>query len=328
MSNDYYRRIYTSWHFEAPTNNSPSRQSQTKDSLVRKLLRICVPLRVRNILRSFVIDKVFRIKPIVVERKEVDVAFVSYPQDPVILKERDQKLVAIMQEFFLKLGIPSRAYNLLREDICEYDAIFRSWPNKDLRGGMGYNNGLLLFCFTRSVQPDFVVESGVYRGMSTYLLDAATRESTALACFDLQPQMKLFQSSKATYYDKDISDIDLEYTGATTLAFFDDHQPQYDRLVYASQNQIGYLAFDDDVPALLCHIDGWPPIPTVAMVWDEKAPTTFSWVRDDQIGYAHYQCDLRERLIDEYYYKTVPELFEITGYRHGSRLSFLAKKNI
>jgi len=327
MRNNYYQRVYNSWHFEAPRNSSPRQQSQAPDSLIRKLARMFVPLRFRLILRSFVIDKVFRIEPIVVERKEIDVAFVSYPQDPIILKKRNHELVTVMQGYFSELGLPRRACHLLHEDICKYDAIFRAWPHKDLRGGTGYNNGLLLFCFTRAVQPDVFLESGVYRGMSTYFLDGATKESTALACFDLKPELKLFQSPKATYYDQDISDADLKYTGATTLAFFDDHQPQYDRLLYASENQIRYLAFDDDVPALLCHADGWPPIPTVAMVWNEKAPTAFSWVCDNRIGHAHYQCDLRERLIDEYHYKTVPELFEITGYRHGSRMSFLSKKN-
>ena len=100
MRNNYYQRVYNSWHFEAPRNSSPRQQSQAPDSLIRKLARMFVPLRFRLILRSFVIDKVFRIEPIVVERKEIDVAFVSYPQDPIILKKRNHELVTVMQGYF------------------------------------------------------------------------------------------------------------------------------------------------------------------------------------------------------------------------------------
>ncbi len=254
-----------------------------------------------------------------------NIAFVSFPTDRRIIAIRNRALVATLHEFLAALGI-ARDPDFVRGCIEDFDRIFQDWPHKDLRDGLGYNNGLVLYLFTRAVDPQTVVESGVWRGFTTYLLDAATKASSRLFCFDINLSKLVWKSGKARYFENDVSQVPFERTGRV-MAFFDDHVSQYERLIFADAGGFDYLAFDDDVTYLNVHSDGWPPIPTVSMVWNRDGfPAEFEWVSEDRKGSANISTASAEKLKARYAYVTAPELFELTGYRNSSRTSFLVRR--
>jgi len=270
------------------------------------------------------VEKIFNIK-IYKTNSEKDKAFVSYLSDPQILTYRLHLISEKLKIFFNEISIDCDE-ETLSQAIKQYDVIFRNSNVLNLDGGMGYNNGLILFCFSKLAQPSTVIESGVWKGFTTYLLDSSVKKDAKIFCFDINLGNVAWKSNKAEYFENDIQNVKLEIHGETTLAFFDDHVSQYDRLLFARAHSIRYLVFDDDVSYLNLHSDGWPPIPTISMLWNnEQLPKKFEWISNSRTGIADFSsCEVDFK--NDYFYATAPELFELTGYRNGSRTSYLILK--
>ena len=66
----------------------------------------------------------------------------------------------------------------LQKAIERYEELFRSVPINDLNGGMGFNNGLFLYVLLSHFKPNTVLESGVWRGYSTFLIDGAIKQNS------------------------------------------------------------------------------------------------------------------------------------------------------
>lgn len=263
------------------------------------------------------------------ESKEGRLEQFCYPCDKEIIKIRILGLVRAISDFLSKLGINAKD-DELQLVIIEYDRLFRDDQVSNLNGGMGYNNGMMLFCVSRFYSPKIVIESGVWRGFTTYLLDSAIPSDSLIYAFDINLSLIEFQLTKATYYEKDISTQNLDLKGYKVLAFFDDHVSHYDRLRYCIKNQIDMVVFDDDVSVTTVHSDGWPPIPTANMVINyEHIPHKFKWVSNGRIGEADISMISKstcELIRHEYNYQIMPDLFELTGYRNSSVTSFMARR--
>ena len=55
------------------------------------------------------------------------------------------------------------------------------------------------------INPELVIESGVMKGFTTYLIDAATNDHCKIFCYDINFDNRIFNSSKARYVNSDIS---------------------------------------------------------------------------------------------------------------------------
>ena len=88
-------------------------------------------------------------------------------------------------DFGKSVGIIFDKIKLLK-NIKVYDQLFKEKPISDLTGGMGYNNGLILYILFSHYQPRVSVESGVWRGFTTYLIDNAICEDSKIYCFDIR----------------------------------------------------------------------------------------------------------------------------------------------
>ena len=174
-----------------------------------------------------------------VEPSSSDVALRSFPSDPAVLAYRNAKLVEVITDFLSGLGL-KRAAADIEADIQDYDTCFDAAPIRDLAGGMGYNNGLILFAFTRAVGPEKIVESGVWRGFTTYIMDHASGERADVFCFDINLGKVEWRSPRGTYHEEDISTVPLELDGARVLALFDDHYSHYDRLQLAYEKRYDF----------------------------------------------------------------------------------------
>jgi hypothetical protein len=252
-----------------------------------------------------------------------------YPKDRNIISIQIEGLVRVISGFLSNCSIQISANELSRA-IMEYNQLFRDGIITSLDGGMGYNNGLMLFCVARLISPEVVIESGILRGFTTYLLDRAISPESVIHAFDINLSLIEFKSSKATYYENDILDKTIELKGRRVLAFFDDHVSHYDRLQYCIDNQIDVVVLDDDVSVTTVHSDEWPPIPTANMVFNyDHIPHKFSWSLNGRTGEADISgisrstCDL---IRHSYRYEIMPDLFEFTGYRNTSVTSVLFRR--
>lgn len=139
-------------------------------------------------------------------------------------------------------------------------------PVRQRRGGSGFNGALQLYVAMRALQPRAVVESGVFRGLTTWVIRQACPEA-AILCHDPDLSGLRYRDAGARYSRRDWSTADLSgIDPAATVAFFDDHVPQARRVVEARDRGIARLLFDDDAAGHRIHAHGGPAHPTIAMI--------------------------------------------------------------
>ena len=181
------------------------------------------------------------------------------------------------------------------------------------------------------INPELVIESGVMKGFTTYLIDAATDDDCKILCYDINFDNKNFHSQKATYINSDISN-NIPFTqNKKVVALWDDHTSQLDRLKFSQKHKIEYNFFDDDLSLLNIHSDGWPPVPTISMLQDIKNKNIQSdeitWVSRNRKGTAYLKNFRDTNCLDKIkFHKVFPQLFEITGYRNHSQCSLVINK--
>ncbi|ACA20734.1 hypothetical protein M446_6475 [Methylobacterium sp. 4-46] len=154
-------------------------------------------------------------------------------------------------------------------------------PVAQRRGGNGFNGALCLYVLMRALRPPVVIESGVFRGLTTWITRQACPEAEIL-CFDPDLSGLRYRDRRARYHAGDWSERDL---GGLDLAegvgFFDDHISQARRVREARARGLTRLIFDDDAAAHRLHAHGGPAFPTIAMLCDEAAgPEPVRWRRN------------------------------------------------
>jgi len=260
----------------------------------------------------------------------IDGSFTSYQKNKDIINIQNKKKKELISFFLNKINLKIEESELT-EHIKKFEKIYYESPIKYLGSGIGYNQALILFLLIKIINPSEVIESGVMRGFTTYIIDKATKEGTNIYCFDISYQKLEFKSNKATYFKNDIETQSIKLKGNNILAYWDDHVSQLDRIQFSIKNNIKYNIFDDDLSWLNMHSDGWPPLPTINMLlfdFDKiKNNQNIEWISNSRKGEIFTKSipkfDLKNNVED---YSLFPELFEITGYRNRGQTSFLKLK--
>lgn len=179
---------------------------------------------------------------------------------------------------FARAGIPTAAdYEAL---VREFWDLIPSCPVRQRRGGNGFNGCLQLFAIMRALEPRVIVESGVFRGLTTWIFRQACPDA-AIYCFDPVLSGLQYRDDRARYSEADWSaydfvGVDLEHA----VAFFDDHVSQARRVLEAHERGIRRLVFDDDATAHRVHAHGGPAFPTIDMIMAEPGTEPVRWVRN------------------------------------------------
>ena len=127
---------------------------------------------------------------------------------------------------------------------------------KNNKGGMRLPDLFTFYHTLKQLQPKVVIESGVFKGVSTKLI-RETLPDVQIICIDPDEETLkhgfVDSSEKTKYYtgknfidfnDIDWSSIDKE----NTLVFFDDHINAVERLIAARNNGFKHLFFNDNYP--------------------------------------------------------------------------------
>ena len=256
-----------------------------------------------------------------------DEAYTSYPIDKIVLKHRNNLITENLNSFLKSSKIKYDKHKIV-EYISEFDYLFSKSPVKEHESGFGYNEGVFLFTILKIINPEIVIESGVMKGFTSYLIDAATNNNCKIFCYDINFSNKIFNSSKAKYINSDISKNIPSMGHKKVVALWDDHTSQLDRLKFSQEHKIVYNFFDDDLSFLNLHSDGWPPVPTISMLKDIKNNDIQSdeiiWVSRNRQGTAYLKNFRDTDCLDKIkFHKIFPQLFEITGYKNHSQCSLV-----
>jgi len=131
----------------------------------------------------------------------------------------------------------------------EFIDLYKTRPIKNNLGGMGFNHSYSLYKILKDLNPSLVVESGVWKGHSTYIIEAALPK-VKIVCLDLDFSRLEFKSHNAEYISDDFNNIDWsKYNDIqSALCFFDDHQNSLERLKEMRWWGFQKAIFEDNYP--------------------------------------------------------------------------------
>ncbi|KAA2238235.1 hypothetical protein [Salinarimonas soli] len=202
--------------------------------------------------------------------------------------------------------------------------LIRTCPVRQKRGGNGFNGALQVYAVVRALQPSVIVESGVFRGLTTWLMRQAAPDATIL-CFDPNLGNLHYRDPAARYSTDDWSSADLSgLDTADALAFFDDHISQARRILESSDRGFRRVLFDDNAAAHRIHGHGGPAHPTLSMVLDDDPGEPIRWRRNGrEFAYVPDPALLAEARSRIALAHDFDDLHAATGYS-PARISYVA----
>ena len=141
--------------------------------------------------------------------------------------------------------------SFLREEIAgkveEFLDLYKLRPIKDNNGGMKAPHMFAVWFMLKKLNPDIVVESGVWKGQSTWLLRQACPNAKIIS-IDLNLEVREYVDDTVTYSDKDFSEHDWSAITENSVVFFDDHQNAYKRIQQCKWFGFKHIIFEDNYP--------------------------------------------------------------------------------
>ncbi len=148
----------------------------------------------------------------------------------------------------MKIGRPPWTRAQILQEVDEFADIYAERPVRDNRGGMQAPHMFALWFMAGRLSPDLIVESGIWKGQSTWLLERACPKAQ-LVCIDLNLDNREYVSSRAIYDDRDFSEQDWSGISDRSLVFFDDHQNAYKRVQQCRWFGFRQMIFEDNYPS-------------------------------------------------------------------------------
>ena len=134
------------------------------------------------------------------------------------------------------------------EIFLEFVDIYKHRPIKDNEGGIRAQGMFFLWYLLREINPAIVIESGVWRGASSWMIDKAAPNAQYIA-IDPDLRHRVYTSPRAIYLTRDFAHLTLDtFKKGPIVAFFDDHQDAVQRVIESSKKGIKHLIFDDNYP--------------------------------------------------------------------------------
>ena len=138
--------------------------------------------------------------------------------------------------------------------ITEFYELYSARPVKDNHGGMKSPHLFNTWYIIKQKQPKMVIESGVWKGLGTWLIEKAAPDCKIIS-IDLDFSNLVYKSDKVTYLNRDIRSYDwpkifkeLNVNPSEALVFLDDHQNFLDRLEFLYNLGIGDVMYEDNYP--------------------------------------------------------------------------------
>ena len=145
-----------------------------------------------------------------------------------------------------RIGKTSWSRDDMVAELPTFAAIYAQRPVRDNHGGMSSAHLFCLWFLLRQLQPATVIESGVFQGQGTWLIEQAVPNAD-LICIDIDWSKLVYRSTKATYVSTDFSKQDWSAIDKNrTFAFFDDHMNAVERTLLCARLGFKHIAFEDN----------------------------------------------------------------------------------
>ena len=140
--------------------------------------------------------------------------------------------------------------NILKH-LDEFIKLYKERPIKNNSGGMKFPHMLGFYFLLKTLKPEFVVESGIFKGQSTWLIENTLPKTKVLSIdTSLEQREYISKSSLIEYSNLDFINQDFNNLPKNSLVFFDDHQNFYERLVYSFFFGFKHIIGEDNYPVI------------------------------------------------------------------------------
>lgn len=123
--------------------------------------------------------------------------------------------------------------------------IYKNRPIKNNVGGMQINHMFALYFLLKKIKPKFIIESGVFKGQGTWLIEK-TLPKSIIYSIDINLNQRKYFSKNARYTSKDFKYFNSKIIPQKTLAFFDDHTCHFERIIQCKFFKIKHIIFEDN----------------------------------------------------------------------------------
>jgi len=150
-----------------------------------------------------------------------------------------------MKTSYFEKGKARWNYNDILAELDNFIPIFEQRPIKNNKGGMQFANMFYFFFILKNKKPSLVIESGVFKGQSTWLIEQALPDCEIIS-IDIDLNQREYFSRKAKYSNADFKFQDFSNIPSDTLVFFDDHINHMERIMEAKFFNIKNIIFEDN----------------------------------------------------------------------------------
>lgn len=134
------------------------------------------------------------------------------------------------------------------QSVARFLEVYRDRPLTKNAGGMGLNHSWATWFILDRLRPSVVVESGIFRGHSTWLIEQAAPDAEIYS-FDIDLSLRRYESERAVYTEGDFTRYDWSSIDTDdAVCFFDDHQNAYQRLIHMNWFGFRRAIFEDNWP--------------------------------------------------------------------------------
>ena len=140
----------------------------------------------------------------------------------------------------------------LHDQLRPFMAVYDGRPGVSNHFGTGIMHQFALWCWIRKLQPRYIIESGVKRGLATWLLRQAAPQAKLVLLDPINRFIYRDEKYDTVYLTGDnFTDFaHVDWTSlvdpAQTLVFIDDHNYPIRRIVEANRHGFKHVIFDDN----------------------------------------------------------------------------------
>lgn len=147
-------------------------------------------------------------------------------------------------EYFVK-NAPNWSNEEIKKELTLFLKIYNDRPIKKNIHGMLFPHMFATYFILKKINPSFVIESGVFKGQSTWLIEKTLPNSKILS-IDLDLSKREYKSKNVTYSNIDFKFHDFSNIPHDTLVFFDDHVNHHERIQQAKFFNIKNIILEDN----------------------------------------------------------------------------------
>lgn len=133
----------------------------------------------------------------------------------------------------------------IKNEIKKFIELYKSRPIKNNKGGMLFPHMFALYFILKKIKPELIIESGIYKGQSTWLIEKTLPKSNIIS-IDTNLKSRIYISKKAHYSDIDFKFQNFSNIPKNTLVFFDDHVNHSERIKEVLYFNIKNIVLEDN----------------------------------------------------------------------------------